>query len=131
VQFVSIVRTNGADVAAELVERFDLCNPENPIMVGQNFTTLGYEFLQTGRIEPALKIFKMGITAYPNSANGWDSYGEACSANGDLQQAVTCYEKALELLETDTTLNPGFKEMIRTNAPLIIERLKERIAEEG
>lgn len=129
VQFVGIVRDD-VDVAVELAEKFDLCNTEDPIMVGTNFTALGYEYLQSGRIEPALKVFEMGITAYPNSANGWDSYGEACSAGGDMRLAVTCYEKALELLDSDESLTSGFRNMIATNAPGIIARLKERIAEQ-
>ena len=130
-QFVGIVREQGADVAMELAEKFDLCNAEHPLMPSQNFTALGYEFLQSGRIEPALKLFKMGVTAFPNSANGWDSYGEACSANGDLHLAVTCYEKALSLLDSDESLTPGFRDMIAGNAPQIIARLKERIAEQN
>ncbi|MDH3890069.1 MAG: dienelactone hydrolase family protein [candidate division Zixibacteria bacterium] len=130
VQFTRIVRENGPDVAAELVEKFDLCNPEHPILPGPNFTGLGYEYLQSGRTEPALKVFKMGVTAYPNSANAWDSYGEANSANGELHQAVTCYEKALSLLDSDPRITPGLRDAINTNAPQIIARLKERIAEQ-
>lgn len=59
---------------------------------------LGYYLLRAGKMTAAaVEIFKLNIAEYPNSANGYDSLGEACLAAGDTTQAVVNYAKSLEL----------------------------------
>ncbi len=127
-QFIQIVRTHGIERAIELDKQFGLSDPDHPVLSGPQFTALGYGFLQSGQVDAAIEIFRMGTEAYPTSANAWDSYGEVHAANGNLGQAVECYKKALEILPNDENINPGLRDAIATNAPNIIARLEERIA---
>jgi len=127
-QFVNIVQTYGTERAQEVCERFDLVNPEHPIVTDPTFTQMGYQFLQRGVVDEALVVFRWGVTAYPNSANAWDSYGEACAANGDPVQALAHYRKAQELLPLDSTLTPQFRQVLETGIPANIQRLEEQIA---
>ncbi len=130
-QFIQIIRNYGIERVIELDKQFGLSNPEHPILSGPRFTALGYGFLQSGRTDAAIEIFRMGAEAYPTSANAWDSYGEAHATNGDLKLAVECYKKALEILPLDENINPGLRDLIAANAPAIIEQLEQRIADEA
>jgi dienelactone hydrolase len=127
VQFVNIVQTYGTERAQELCERFDLINPEHPVVTDPTFTQLGYRFLQRGVVDEALVVFRWGVTAYPKSANAWDSYGEACAANGDLAQALAHYRRAQETLPRDSAIAPQMRQILETSIPTNIQRLEEQI----
>lgn len=77
--------------------------------------TLGYLYLRAGKIDIALNVFKMNIDAYPNAFNPYDSYGEALAKAGRKEEAVTMYQKALEI-------NPG-----STSAKAALERLGVKV----
>jgi hypothetical protein len=58
---------------------------------------LGYRMLNNDRAKDAVEVFKLNVDAYPESANVYDSLGEAYMNNGDNKLAITNYEKSLEL----------------------------------
>ncbi|RMH62003.1 MAG: tetratricopeptide repeat protein, partial [Calditrichaeota bacterium] len=58
---------------------------------------LGYELLHNGRLEDALKIFRLNTEMFPNVANCWDSYGEALFKSGRNTEALKAYKRALKL----------------------------------
>lgn len=58
---------------------------------------LGYKLLEKNQIEDAIKIFKLNISEFPNSANPYDSIGEAYYLNGNNDLALVNYKKSLEL----------------------------------
>ena len=43
------------------------------------------------------ELFKLNVIAYPESANTYDSLGEAYMTNGDKELAMKNYKKSLEL----------------------------------
>jgi dienelactone hydrolase len=131
VQFQNIIQVYGAARAKEISDQFDLVNPEHPIMPSQTFTNLGYQFLQRRVMPDALIIFEMGVTAYPTEANAWDSFGEACAANNDLETALAHYRKALELLPGDSTITPAFRLQLENYIPGIIQGLEQQIADQA
>lgn len=75
---------------------------------------LGYLALHKDRADEAIKIFQYNIRLYPNSANVYDSMGEAYLTTGDSTQAVIQYKKSLKL-------NPNNR-----NAEEIILKLESR-----
>jgi len=65
------------------------------ISISEGFlNNLGYEFLNIRDLEEALKIFAHNIKLYPNSANVYDSYGEALERDGQLEKALENYQIA-------------------------------------
>jgi len=58
---------------------------------------LAYQYLQAGKTKEAIELFKLNVSAYPESANTYDSLGEAYMINGDKEQAIQKYIKSLEL----------------------------------
>ncbi len=61
------------------------------------FNSLGYIFLNYGKTDEAIGVFKMNVKAYPDSWNVYDSLGEAYLAGGELELAKKYYKRSIEL----------------------------------
>lgn len=82
-----------AEHYGKLAERFGYdCRPAESYYNG-----VGYDLLRQGSVAPALELFKANVLFYPESANVYDSLGEAYAAAGDKERAIENYEKSLAL----------------------------------
>ncbi len=73
---------------AEQADKFDFSEPE--------LNQLGYALIQEAkRIKDAIEIFKLNVEAYPKSSNVYDSLAEAYALDGQNDQAIAFYGKAL------------------------------------
>ncbi len=61
------------------------------------FNHFGYNLMNEGRKEDALKIFKLNTELYPDRYNTFDSYGECLMESGDNENAIIAFKKSLEL----------------------------------
>ncbi|MGE0076694.1 MAG: tetratricopeptide repeat protein [Bacteroidales bacterium] len=61
------------------------------------FNHFGYNLMNNGKMDDALKIFKLNTELYPNGFNTWDSYGECLFKLGDKENAIIALKKSLEL----------------------------------
>ncbi len=59
--------------------------------------SLGYQLLQLGKTKDAIVILQLNAEVYPNSANVYDSLGEAYMIDGNKELAANNYNKSLEL----------------------------------
>ena len=84
---------------------------------------LGYFHLQAGRIDEAIRLFRLNTIAYPTSANTYDSLGDAYLAKGQNELALRMSERALELLAKDRS-SEDRKKAIRESAEQKIAKLK-------
>jgi CubicO group peptidase (beta-lactamase class C family) len=75
---------------------------------------LGYFLIAKGQPANAVSVFSLNVTAFPKSANVYDSLGEAYLISGDTTRAVANYRKSLEL-------DPA-----NTNAVTVLKRLGAR-----
>ena len=57
----------------------------------------GYRLIRRNQINEAIEIFKLNVEAYPQSANVYDSLGEAYLLRGDKEKAIESYQKALAI----------------------------------
>ncbi len=60
---------------------------------------LGYDYINAGEFDEAIKIFKENVKRFPKSANVYDSLGEAYEKNKQLTEAKENYEMAVNIAE--------------------------------
>lgn len=82
----------------------------------------GYNFLRQQNIEQAIAIFKKNVELYPESANTYDSLGEAYELSNQLAAAGESYQKAYELGSASKDRNT---EVFRTNMERVQKLLKK------
>jgi len=88
--------------------------PQSHIAKESTINNFGYQQLGQKKYDVAITIFKINTDLYPNSANAFDSLGEAYMLSGDNLNAIKYYRKSLKL-------NPK-----NTNAEKMISRLKQK-----
>jgi predicted alpha/beta superfamily hydrolase len=59
--------------------------------------------IQPGRMDAAYHLFAMNVKNYPESANVHDSMGDWYMALEDTDNAILCFQKALDIKETKPT----------------------------
>lgn len=124
-QFVEMIQENKIDRAVEIYEAFKKSRPGYVFFQEGTMNAVGYRLLQTNQLEQARMIFKINTEAFPNSANVWDSFADACIANDDTETAIMCYEKVLEVLPSDSALTAAVREILMNNATQGLEQLKK------
>jgi CubicO group peptidase (beta-lactamase class C family) len=58
---------------------------------------LGYQLLSMKKLAEAIEILKLNVEMFPQSANVYDSLGEAYAAHNDKELSIANYKKSLEL----------------------------------
>ena len=80
---------------------------------------LGYDLLGDDRFDAAIAVFRRNVERFPESANTYDSLGEAYLEAGQLEAALENYQRSVEL-------DPA-----NGNGKAAIERIRERMAGGG
>jgi len=97
------------DKGIELYKKLKKTNPNDYNFSDEGeLNVLGYEYLNNQRIDDAIKIFTLNINEFPNSANVYDSRGEAYFNKKQYVLSKKDYQKVLEL----EPANPNAKEML-------------------
>jgi CubicO group peptidase (beta-lactamase class C family) len=91
------IAEKGIDKAIRLYKELKENHPKSYDFSPGQLNRLGYQLLGMERVTDAIKIFKLNIEVYPKNANCHDSLGEAYMTDGDKENAIKYYEKALEL----------------------------------
>jgi CubicO group peptidase (beta-lactamase class C family) len=84
---------------------------KNPAVNENNLNGTGYGYLNDGNTKLAKAIFKINTLLYPNSANTYDSYAEACMRNGDTELALENYKESLRLNPQNGNATEMIKEL--------------------
>lgn len=114
VPFVKVYKREGLDAAKAYFQKLRSEEEEEYRFGDGELNTLGYYFLQENRIEEAIEIFQYNVELYPDVANTYDSLGEAYMVADQKNEAISNYERSLEL-------DPG-----NTNAAEMLKKLKEK-----
>lgn len=119
--FVAMVSSQGLAPTMERLRQLQTAHPGLVIIRYIVMTRLGYRMLREGRSDAAIDAFLLNTKAYPGSADGFDSLADGYLAKGDSASARRAYERVLELLPADSTLEAGAREDLRERA---LERLR-------
>ncbi|HPQ39396.1 MAG TPA: serine hydrolase [bacterium] len=57
---------------------------------------LGYRYMENGEMDKALAVFQLNTEMSPDSANVWDSLGEAWKNKGQKEKSIAAYTEALK-----------------------------------
>jgi predicted alpha/beta superfamily hydrolase len=87
----------------KLSQRFGYPIPVPEGLINQ----VGYQLLFAGKADDAIAAFKLNVERFPNSANVYDSLGEAYERGGRIDLATPLYEKAQLLGKQNNDPNAG------------------------
>lgn len=102
----------------KLAQKFGYAIPVPEGLVNQ----IGYQYLGAGKADEAIAAFKLNVEKYPNSANVYDSLGEAYERGGRLDLATPLYEKAQTLGKQNNDPNAA---LFAQNYARAAEKLKQ------
>jgi CubicO group peptidase (beta-lactamase class C family) len=85
------------DEAVAGYKKLQAANPKDPSLAEGRFNELGYVYLRKKDYPKAIAVFRLNTELYPDSANPYDSLGEALEASGDKAGAIAMYTKAVEI----------------------------------
>jgi CubicO group peptidase (beta-lactamase class C family) len=94
------ILAQGAGTALARYREARISAPRPEELSEAQMNSVGSWLLQRGKASDALEVFRQNIADHPQSANAYNSLGEAYVKLGDKEQAIKSYQKSLEL-------NPG------------------------
>jgi dienelactone hydrolase len=117
---------SGAEKAAQQLAAARRKDPHAKLWDEGLVNAIGYEHMQEGDNKGAIEILKLNASAFPNSANVYDSLSDAYLADGQKDLARQNAKKALELLPTDNSFNEQYRQGIKENAENKLKQLGEK-----
>lgn len=125
-QFLDVLDQPGAAAnAAQSYADASGKNPNGAVVPEVVLNRIGYEHLQNGDKKGAIAILKLNSSLYSNSANVYDSLGDAYLADGQNDLARQNAQKAIELLAHDTTDPEDRRKAIRESAEQKLKQLSQ------
>jgi len=92
-----MVKQNGAWKIASQITHDPETFGAGDANIEATLNTTGYKLLAASKTKEAIDVLELNVKLFPNSANVYDSLGEACAAAGDKSRAIKNYKKSLEL----------------------------------
>lgn len=108
---MKMIADGKVDEAIALYDKEKKKFPGWKIVSENEMNDAGYQLLTKKDYTNAVKVFQLNVREYPQSANVYDSLGEAFFYAGNKKEAIVNYQKVLEL-------SPG-----NQNAILMLERI--------
>jgi tetratricopeptide (TPR) repeat protein len=75
----------------------DLLRSDRFYRTETSLNALGYQLVERGSLDAAITIFRLNVSLYPQSANVYDSLGEAYERAGQRDAARQAYRRSLQL----------------------------------
>ena len=116
----------GAEKAAQQLAEVRQKDPKAKLFDEGLVNEIGYEHLQEGDIKGAIAILKLNASAFPDSANVYDSLSDAYLADGQKDLARENAKKALQKLATDHSGDEAFRKGLQENAEAKLKQLGEK-----
>ena len=111
-EFFQVLDNVGISAAVELFKRESSQDKSYLPFTEERIYDLGHQYLKEDKVEDTIELFKLYVTAYPESPYGYGGLGEAYILHGDKELAVKNLKKSLAIY-------PGNK-----NAAENLEKLK-------
>ena len=103
----------GVEAMIAEFHRLRSVNDPDLFVAESDINGFGYSLLRRKQVNEAIEVLKLNVAAYPQSANVYDSLGEAYMLRGDKEKAIENYQKALAL---DPTMESAKQALIKLKA---------------
>jgi hypothetical protein len=106
-------KLNEAGVEAMIAEYHKVKNSGDPdIYVSEaQMNGFGYSLVRRGKVNEAIEVFKLNVEEHPQSANVYDSLGEAYMFSGNREKAIENFQKALTIDPTLESAKQALKRL--------------------
>lgn len=92
-----VIEEEGIEAAVARYRTIAETTPDAYQMEEAELNALGYGYLGAGRLQIAIRLFRLNAEVFPTSWNVHDSLGEALATAGRTPEAILAYERSLEL----------------------------------
>ena len=97
------IAAHGAEQALLTYREWRKGRAVSDLLTEQQMNGFGYELLYgLRRVKDAIEVFKLNVEDYPQSANTWDSLGEAYMVDGNKELAIKNYQRSIDLNPKNT-----------------------------
>jgi len=96
-QAVDLISESQADSTEKLITTMLLNGVKADLLGEWSINVIGYQYLKQKNLPVAIALFKFNTLQFPQSANTYDSLGEAYFMSGEKDPAIQNYKKSLEL----------------------------------
>ena len=86
-------------------------------IVEASINAMGYQLLEDGEIDAAIKVFDLNTRTFPLSANTWDSLADAMMTKGNYKTAILYYCESAKLDPSSTNASRMIKRMTGDQQP--------------
>lgn len=111
VTLYSIIMAEGATAASDKYHYLRKNQPAAYDFQEKELNELGYNLLGQKKHKEAIKVFQLNVEFYPESANAYDSLGEAYMLNGDKALAIENYDRSLKLDQNNANAVEKLKQL--------------------
>jgi tetratricopeptide (TPR) repeat protein len=91
------IASSGLDQAVKQYYDLKSAGPATYNFDEDELNALGYQLIRANKFKDAVRVFQLNVEAYPQSANTYDSLGEAYMDDGNKAQAIANYQRSLQL----------------------------------
>ena len=109
-RFLNLVEEKGVGF---LETEFDSLRTKYQVTNPGLLNSFGYSLSYANRFDEAILVLKTNIKLFPDIANGYDSLSEIYLNSGNPEMALYYSQRCLEKLQSDSTINDGFRNLLR------------------
>jgi len=88
----ALLKKGGDSVASEKIMKEAI-----PLATEGDLNAYGYQLLGENKFAQAIDVLRLSTQKHPESANAWDSLGEAYALSGDKKNAILNFKKSLSM----------------------------------
>ena len=78
-------------------QAFIKSNPKDGTINEESIADRGYNLMDQGKLQQAKELFGINMELYPAGDGVYEDYGVACMKNGDKEEAIKYFKKALSI----------------------------------